>query len=170
MVVSHHMLRSNIFPAPVISSARVTWLVVGDISFGLPRIILVPSVSPPPRINMRTGSWYVLISTVEKLGHMFQMLCSVAFLFSESNALLASTRITPSVLSCSNINFIEWIAASAPPCKPVAAWSGPTACSMSLCNTQLIHFSTICLVTSPMPIECTPGFLSSGIRIKILGN
>ena len=86
------------------------------------------SISPPPRINMHTGSWCVLISTVENLGHMIWMLCNAAFLFSELNALLASTRNTPSVLSCFNINFIEWIAASASPCKPVAVWSGLAAC------------------------------------------
>ena len=86
------------------------------------------SISPPPWINVRIGSRYVLVSTVENLEHMIRMLCSAAFLFSELNALLASTRITPSVLSCSNINFIEWIAASAPPCKPVAVWSGLAAC------------------------------------------
>ena len=57
---------------------------------------------------------------------MIQILCcSAAFLFSELNALLEYTRITPSVLSCLNTNFIEWIAASSPPCKPVAVWSGP---------------------------------------------
>ena len=34
MIVSHHILRSKIFPAPVavMSSARLTWLVVGDVS------------------------------------------------------------------------------------------------------------------------------------------
>ena len=84
---------------------------------------------------MHIGSRYVLVSTVENLGQMIWMLCSAAFLFSELNALLAPTKITPSVLSCSNINFTEWIAASAPPCKLVAAWSGPAACWMSLHNT-----------------------------------
>ena len=141
------------------------------------------SIFPPFWINMRTGSRYVLISTVENSGHLIRMLCSAAFLFSQLDALLASTRITTSVLSCSNINFIEWIAASAPPCKPVAALGGPAVCWMSLHNTQLIHFPTICLVTSPMPIGRTPGFLSSGMslhatnasiarvfRIKILGS
>ena len=101
---------------------------------------------------MRTGNPYVLISTVENSEHMIRMLCNAAFLFSELNALLASTRITPSVLFCSNNNFIEWIAASGPPCKPVAIWIGPAACWMSLRNTQLIHFPTICLVTSRMPM------------------
>ena len=106
-----------------------------------PRVVpSAGSISSPPWINMRTGSRYVLISTVENSGHMIRMLCSAAFLFSELNALLASTRVTPSVLSCSNINFIEWIAASMPPCRPVAAWSGPAACWMPLRNTQLIHF------------------------------
>ena len=52
-------------------------------------------------------------------GHVIRMLCSAAFLFSELSALLASTTIIPSALSCSNINFVEWIAASAPPCNPV---------------------------------------------------
>ena len=33
MFVSHHILRSKIFSAPVMSSARVAWLAVGDISF-----------------------------------------------------------------------------------------------------------------------------------------
>ena len=68
---------------------------------------------------------------------MIWILCNAAFLFSELNVLLASTRSTPPVLSCSNVNFIEWIAVSAPPCKPVAVWSGPTACWMPLRNTQL---------------------------------
>ena len=36
---------------------------------------------------------------------------------------------------------------------------------MSLRNTQLIHFPTIRLVTSFMPIGCTPGFLSSGMSL-----
>ena len=95
------------------------------------------SISPPPWINVRIGSRYVLVSTVENLEHMIRMLCSAAFLFSELNALLAPTKITPSVLSCSNINFnfTEWLAVSAPPCKPVAVWSGPAACWMSLRNT-----------------------------------
>ena len=60
------------------------------------------SISPPPWINMRTGSRYVLIGTVINSGHI-RMLRSAAFLFSELNALLASTRITPSVVSCSSI-------------------------------------------------------------------
>ena len=136
------------------------------------------SISSPPWINMRTGSRYVLISTVENSGHMIRMLCSAAFLFSELNALLASTRITPSVLSCSNINFIEWIAASAPPCKPVAAWSGSADCWMSLCNTQLIHFPIIRLVTLPMLIgavfvewyESTHYKCFKSIRIKIFNS
>ena len=123
------------------------------------------SISSPPWINMRTGSRCVLIITVENSGHMIRMLCSAAFLFSELNALLASTRITPSVLSCSNINFIEWIAASVPPYRPVATWSGPAACWMSLRNTQLIHFPTTRLVTSLMPIGRTPGFLSNGMSL-----
>ena len=112
------------------------------------------SISPPPWINMRTGSRYVLISTDENSGHTIRIFC-------ELNVLLASTRITPSVLSCSNINFIEWIAASAPPCKAVAVWSSTAACWMSLRNTQLIHFPRIRLITSPMPMGRTPGFLSS---------
>ena len=116
---------------------------------------------------MCTGSRYVLINTVEIFGQTIRILCSAAFLFSELNALLASTRITPSVLSCSNINFIEWIVASAPPCKPVAAWSSPAACWMSLYNTQLIHFPAIHLVTSPMPIGRTPGFLLSGMSLHV---
>ena len=69
---------------------------------------------------MGTGSWYVLISTVENLGHMIRVLCSAAFLFSEFDVLLASTKLISSVFSCSNINFIEWVAASALLCKPVA--------------------------------------------------
>ena len=89
---------------------------------------------------MRTGSRYALISTAENSGHMIRMLCNAAFLFSELNALLACTRITPSVLSYSNINFIEWIAASASPCKPVAVWSGPAACWISLCNNPANTF------------------------------
>ena len=104
------------------------------------------SISPPPWINMRTGSRYVLLSTDENSGHMIRIFC-------ELNVLLASTRITPSVLSCSNINFIEWIAASAPPCKVVAVCSSTAACWMSLRNTQLIHFPRIRLITSPMPIR-----------------
>ena len=114
---------------------------------------------------MRTESRYVSISTLENLGHMIQILCSAAFLFSELNGFLASTRITPSVLSCSNINFIEWIAASAPHCKPVAVWSGSAACWISLGNTQLMHFPKIRMVTSPMPMGRTPRFLSSGMSL-----
>ena len=56
--------------------------------------------------------------------------------------------------------------ASAPPCKPVAVWSGPAACWMYLSNPQIIHFPTIRLVTSAMPMERTPGFLSSGMNIR----
>ena len=93
-----------------------------------PWVVLSTEISSPLWINMHIGSRYVLISTVENSGHMIRMLCSEAFLFSELNALLAPTRITPFVLSCSNINLIEWIAASVPPCNPVAAWSGPAAC------------------------------------------
>ena len=48
---------------------------------------------------MRKGSRYILTNTVENSVHMIWMLCSAAFLFSELNKLLASTRITPSVLS-----------------------------------------------------------------------
>ena len=96
---------------------------------------------------MRTGSRYVLTNTVKNSGHMIWMLCSAAFLFCELNKLLESTRITLSVLSFVNINFIEWIAASALPCKSVLVWSGPPACWMSLRNNQLIHFPTIPLVT-----------------------
>ena len=114
---------------------------------------------------MHTGSQYLLTSTVKNSEHMIQMLCNAAFLFGELNALLASTKITPSVVSCSNINFIEWIAAPTLPYKLVAVWSGPAACWMSLHNTQLIHFSTIHLLTSPMPMGCTPGFLSSGMSL-----
>ena len=98
------------------------------------------SISPPPWINMRTGSRYVLTNTVENSGHMIWMLCSAAFLFSELNKLLASTRITSSVLSFVNINFIERIAAFSPPCKPVAVWRGPPVCWMSLRNNQPVHF------------------------------
>ena len=64
------------------------------------------SISPPPSINMRTRRRYVLISTIENLGHMIRMLCSATFLFSELNALLASARITPSVLSCLNTRIL----------------------------------------------------------------
>ena len=114
---------------------------------------------------MCTGSWYVLINTVEDLGHMICMLCSAAFLYSEFNALLASTRIVPSVFFCSNISFIEWIASSALLCKPAAVWSGPAACWMSLRNSQQIHSPTIHLVTSPVSMGCTPGFLSSSVSL-----
>ena len=43
IIVSHYILRSKTFPAPVMSSARLTGLVVGDVSFSLSRSVLVPS-------------------------------------------------------------------------------------------------------------------------------
>ena len=86
------------------------------------------------------------------------MLCRAACRFNELNALLASTRITASVSSFLKINFIEWVAASAPPCNPVAICSGPAASWMSFFNTQPTHFPIILFRTSPTPIGLTPGF------------
>ena len=84
-------------------------------------------MSEAPSIIKRAGLRYVLTRIVAICGQITQILCSAAWRFSELKAFLASTKITASVQSSSNMHHILWIAASAPDSNLVAVWRGPAA-------------------------------------------
>ena len=70
---------------------------------------------------------YVLTRIAAICGQIIWILCTAAWQFNELKAFLASTKMTASALSSSNMHRILWIAASAPDCNPVVVWRGPAA-------------------------------------------
>ena len=127
---------------------------------------MIPSfdtISLLPKTIILIGSLYVFINMVENCGQRICILCNAEFRLNELNLLLASTNMTTSVCSSSNISFMECIAASAPDWRPVAICNGPAASWISFFITHPIHFPIILRITSPTPIGRTPGFLLRGI-------
>ena len=155
-----HNIRSSRLPAPDVSSAKHTWQASCDVFVTCLLVVLFQSVknhgqvialrycleqmSEAPSIIKRAGRRYVLTRIVSICGQTTLILCNAAWInwinsvqFSELKALLATSKVTASVLSSSNMHRILWIAASAPDCNPVIVWT---------------------------PIGLTPGFLSRGIN------
>ena len=78
-------------------------------------------------------------------------------------AFLASTKITASVLSSSNVHHILWTATSAPDCNQETVWRGPAASWIFSFSTHPMQLTTILRKTSHTSTGLTPGFLSRGI-------
>ena len=92
------------------------------------------------------------------------MLWSATCLFRELKALVASTRSTAWFSSVSKAVRTAWTAASIPESCPPQSWRHPVVFCTSGLVMERTALAIIRLAVSPMPIGCTPGFLSSAIR------
>ena len=108
------------------------------------------------------------MSAVAREGQSLLAFCSAVCQFRELNALLASTRRTPSVSFLLNRCLTQWIPASIPAICPAQSCVMPTASWMSPFVTERIALDIIHLTVSQFPIGSTPGFLFRAMSLHAM--
>ena len=116
-------------------------------------------------MDKREGVLKQLLMYVDMIGHMTEILCSIAFLAIALNVLLASISKTASVVWSLNMSWTACIAASAPASCPTQTCNEPAAFIKSCLLIIITTFPDIFPKISPTPIGLNPGLLLRGISL-----
>ena len=106
------------------------------------------------------------MTSVAIIGHITQMLCSKTFRFIRLNALSASTNKIALLLSSLNIELKVYSAVSHPARWPAQSCKSPELSRIFLLKVFIAARPRILVITSPIPIGLTPGFLFKGISLN----